>query len=121
MFLGRAGEAETRLLTAMRLNPHYNWAPVNFLGMAYYQQERYREAAQKLDEAAALNPGFIGNMIWRAAAHALLGNDEIASEIAAQIRTNTPNWSISNTIVQIRDPGAMERLNFGLRKAGLPD
>lgn len=121
LFLGRADEAERRLLTAIRLNPHYRWDAPNFLGMAYFEQERYAEAAARLDEAAGLNPGFIGNMVWRAAAHAQLGNDETARAVAAELMEAAPNWSISKNFVQIKDPAVQSRLDDGLRKAGLPE
>ncbi|GGH40396.1 Adenylate cyclase, class 3 [Cribrihabitans marinus] len=121
LFLGRPDEAEARLLTAMRINPLYDWAPVNFLAMAYYEQGRFPEAVEKFDEAARLNPGFIGNMVWRAAAHAQVGNQETAERIAARLLEKAPGWTISSNFVQIRDPAMQALLDDGLRKAGLPE
>lgn len=121
LFLGRAKEAERRLTTAMRINPVYTWTTANFLAMAYYEQGRWDEAVVRFDEAARLNPGFIGNMVWRAAAHAQAGNQEIAEQVAAELLAKAPDWTISGNFVQIKDPGIMALLNDGLRKAGLPE
>jgi adenylate cyclase len=121
LFLGRPKEAERRLKTAMRINPIYDWANANFLAMAYYEQSRWDEAVTRFDEAARLNPGFIGNMVWRAAAHAQAGNQETAERVAAELLAKAPKWTISGNFVQIKDPEIMELLNDGLRKAGLPE
>lgn len=121
LFLGRGGEAERRLDTAMRINPIYNWAAANFKGMALYEQAQFEAAVPWFDKAAGMNPGFIGNMVWRAAAHAQVGNTDRAHEIAIEVLAAAPEWRISNNFVKIRDPEVMARLNDGLRKAGLPE
>ncbi len=72
-------------------------------------------------ETARLNPGFVGNMVWRAAAHAQAGNQDIAEQVAAELLAKAPDWTISGNFVQIKDPGIMALLNDGLRKAGLPE
>lgn len=68
-----------------------------------------------------MNPGFIGNMIWRAAAYAQIGNIEKARELATALLDKAPDWTISGSFVQIKDAATMLRLNDGLRKAGLPE
>lgn len=121
LFLGRPDEAIRRLRTARRLNPFHNWSVPQFLGMGLYMKEDYAAAMVELDAAARLNPNFVGNLLWRAATHAQLGQQEKAAGVVAAILKINPNASISGGFIQISDPAMMARFEDGLRKAGLPE
>lgn len=121
IFMGRGAEAEERLRVAMRLNPFYDWLPDQLLGQSLYLQERYQEAEASLEKARGKNPRFIGNLWWRAATLAQLGDIEQARMVVSQIQERMPQARISTSFIQISDASAMARFEDGLRRAGLPD
>lgn len=121
LFLGRPDEAIRRLRTAERLNPFHNWSVPQFLGMGFYMKEEYEAALVQLETSAMLNPNFIGNLLWRAATYAQLGQQEKAREAVAAILKINPEASVSGGFIKISDAAIMARFEDGLRKAGLPE
>lgn len=121
IFLGRPDEAIARLETATRLNPFQTWMPPQFMGMALYLKADYDQSLEYLEKASELNPKFIGNWLWRAAAYAQAGQDEKARDLVKKILTARPQLTISGNFIQIKDEVLMERLRDGWRKAGIPE
>ncbi len=120
-FVGRPKEAIRIIKKAMRLNPHYPERYVYNLGRAYFQVGKYREAIPLLTEAHIKNPNFPPVLYYMAASYANMGELDRAREKVEEIKRIRPNFKseIENEKSLYKYEKDMERLNEGLRKAGL--
>lgn len=120
-FVGRPNEAIRIIKKAMRLNPHYPERYVYNLGRAYFQIGRYREAIPSLTEALIKNPNFPPVLYYMAASYGQLGELELAREKVEEIKRLRPNFrsEIGNEKGLYKYEKDLERLDEGLRKAGL--
>ena len=94
---GLPEQAFAPLNEAIRLNPLETRAPyLNSLGIARYANGQYQEAldmlASNLDRGGPQGPHMD---VFRAAAHAQLGNKERASEIVATLNATFPDYPYS--------------------------
>ena len=119
--VGRPNEAIGIIKKAMRLNPHYPERYVYNLGRAYFQIGRYREAIPSLTEALIKNPNFPPVLYYMAASYGQLGELELAREKVEEIKRLRPNFrsEIGNEKGLYKYERDLERLDEGLRKAGL--
>jgi hypothetical protein len=89
---------------------------------AYFRAENYTECivwARKLIERA---PEDIWGHTWLTAALALLGDTVAAAEVQIILRRLQPEYSIAWLTQQSPTAGEVgERLNDGLRRAGVPE
>ena len=127
---GRAEEAEKSVRLAMRLNPHYGPDYLIVLGQALFHQERYEEAEEIIKRAAKLQPTLGQNYLTLASIYGHLGRtkdlDPVKKKID-QLWTGWPPPTVQETgfwwygdIFQY-DEVYRERLQAGLRKAGMPE
>lgn len=103
---------------AMRLNPS---APVwyfSMLGRAEYVRGGYREAIAAMHRAP---PDTAATLLFLAMAHAQLGEDGEAGQIAARLRTEFPGFTVDGYIrdYPVTAPDALSALRVGAAKAGL--
>jgi adenylate cyclase len=120
-FVGRPNEAIRIIKKAMRLDPHYPERYVYNLGRAYFQIGRYREAIPSLTEALIKNPNFPPVLFYMAASYANMGELDRAREKVEEIKRLRPNFrsEIGNEKGLYKYEKDLERLDEGLRKAGL--
>jgi TolB-like protein/cytochrome c-type biogenesis protein CcmH/NrfG len=114
---GRPQEAVELLNKAMRLNPYYpDWYLWN-LGGAYYQVHDYEKAIATVRKMH--NPTEGRRVL--AASYAQLGQMEEARKQASAVLQAHPQFSLEHwaEVQPDKDPGDVEHLIEGLRKAGL--
>ena len=107
----------------MRLNPHYSFMYLFFLGKAYYLTRRYEEATAELKRAVAREPNFVPPHSYLAAIYSISGRmEEARSEIAEMLRIE-PHKNLEDQKRKMRwkDQAATDRHLDALRKAGLPE
>jgi len=92
---GRAGEAIDCMKHAMRLDPLYPLRYRFYLGFSLFLAGQNEEAFEPLREAAHRLPGFPAGYEVLAAVAAVTGRDEEASEAAAKVRTNNPDFTVT--------------------------
>jgi tetratricopeptide (TPR) repeat protein len=114
-----------RLRNAARLSP---FDPLNFFyltvaGLAEFIAGRYDQGVGWLQKARRENPRFVATYRTLAACLALLGNDEEAKAVAAELLSVDPSFHISvfTSWYPLRRPDDLKRLIDGLRAAGLPE
>ena len=124
VFLGEPETAIEHLARAMRLSP---LDPVfgqmrGATASAYFFAGRYEEASSWAEKAIRERPSAQAFRV-AAASNALAGRQEKAEEAMARLRQFDPHRRISNLTDQdpLRRPEDLERLEEGLRKAGLPE
>jgi TolB-like protein/class 3 adenylate cyclase len=82
IFAGRSAEGEESIKRAMRLNPHYPYHYLYYLGVAQYCLERYEEAAASQERAFQLDPKM--STYWLAAGYAQLGREQKGADVLAK-------------------------------------
>jgi adenylate cyclase len=120
---GRAAEGIPFIETAMRLDPHYPFLYIFWLGHAFQSMERYGDAVVAYRRTISRNPEFVGAHHHLAAVYAQLGRIEEAKAEAAQAVRTDPSLSglrIAERL-PLKDPAALARMVDGMRKAGLPE
>jgi TolB-like protein/class 3 adenylate cyclase/rhodanese-related sulfurtransferase/Flp pilus assembly protein TadD len=130
--MGRAPEAEKAAWLAMRLNPYYGPDYLTVLGQALLHQERYQEAAEYIERAVNRQPENEQHYVTLAITYGHLGFTEEAreavkkyNEMAAKGRwapltvQEVAYWWYGNIFSY--DEVYRERLQQGLRKAGVPE
>jgi TolB-like protein/class 3 adenylate cyclase len=102
--------------TALRLSPRERMGqPLSGMGMAYFFQRRFDEAASKLLLAVQDHPGFPPSYRWLAACYAHMGRLDEARAIVARLRAITP--LVVPNDMPLRNPDDRELLLSGLRLA----
>jgi adenylate cyclase len=120
---GRPADGLPFIETAMRLDPHYPFLYIFWLGHAFQSMERYDEAIAAYRRTISRNPDFAGAHLHLASAYAQLGRMEEAKAEAAQTLRLDPSWSVQRVAQRLpfKDAATLARLVEGLRKAGLPE
>jgi TolB-like protein/class 3 adenylate cyclase len=124
-FLGEPDAAIKHLSDAMRLSP---FDPLGFraqsgIAFANFLAGRYDEAISWAEKALRERPNNLAAIRELAAASALAGRLPEAQRAMAQLRQIDPTKRVSTVKdwVPLRRPDDLNRLQEGLRKAGLPD
>ena len=120
---GRPAEGLPFIETAMRLDPHYPFLYLFWLGHAFHSLERYDEAIAAYRRTISRNPDFFYAHLHLAAAYAQLGRMEEAKAEAAEALRIDPSFSVQRVAqrLPLKDAAALARLVDGMRKAGLPE
>jgi tetratricopeptide (TPR) repeat protein len=107
----------------MRLDPHYPYLYLFWLGHALHSLERYDEAVVAYRRVISRNPDFLGGHMYLAAAYAQLGRMKEAKSEAVEVLRIDPSLSVQRVAPRLpyKDAAALARLVEGLRKAGLPE
>ena len=128
--IGRAEEAEKAVRLAMRLNPYYSPEYLTVLGQALLHQQRYAEAAEFIERAIEQQPKIGQHYVTLAI---IYGHLERAKDAEAAVKTynemdkrfppltvqDVAYWWYGNIFAY--DEIYRERLQEGLRKAGVPE
>ncbi len=117
--LGRPTGAILALENALRIDPKLDPAAVWNLGLAYYLEERYADAAVVEEENLVRRPEGPFDYLMLAATYAQMGRAEEARRAAEAVRRLDPYRHTLNNILQLLDPAGAARLKEGFRKAGL--
>ena len=119
---GRASEAVTYMLRALRQDPFPPPIYLSYLGNAYYMTGQYDAAFETLRRGRERMPDYRAMTVWLAAAAAQSGRDAEARETADRVLTMAPNFTITGWLrhIQFERQAEADRLAEGLRKAGLP-
>ena len=122
MHNGRASDAVTYVLEALRQDPFPPPIYLSYLGNAYYMAGQYDEAYETLRRGRERLPDYRAMTVWLAAAAALSGREAEAREAADHVLTMAPNFTIAAWLrhIQFERGADADRLAKGLRKAGLP-
>ncbi len=118
MWLGQTDAAIEALETAQRINPELSTVDRFALSLAYYLEQRYEAAAQQAELNIRRGGGAQFNQPVLAAAYAQQSREEEASRVAAFIRQD-PTFDPQAFGSKFLNPGDLERLRDGFRKAGL--
>jgi len=120
---GRPERAIELAKKAMRLCPFYRPGMLRALGMAYRASGRLEEAVACYRESLKRETGFLSAYVNLAAALGELGWQDEAREAARDVLRQEPKFSITAYTrgLAYRNPGEIQRIAEGLRKAGLPE
>ncbi|HEX5796534.1 MAG TPA: adenylate/guanylate cyclase domain-containing protein, partial [Geminicoccaceae bacterium] len=90
---GRPAEGLPLIETAMRLDPHYPYLYLFWLGHVLHSLERYDEAAAAYRRVISRNPDFFYARLFLAAAYTQLGRmEEAKAEAAEAMRIDAGRW-----------------------------
>lgn len=124
IYSGQPDEGIRYAEMAIRSSPR---DPNNFfrhsdIAAGHFAARRYGAAIDNAQRAIRQKPGYFEGYIVAAASHALLGDIEIAHQIAQDFRRQLPDINIGTVSASymFRDPADLERLQQGLRLAGVP-
>ncbi len=120
---GRPQEGIDLVNKAMRIDLHYPWNYLFFLGNAYYAMEKYDEAIVALKRCITRNPNLMGSNLMLAVIHSELGRKEEAQAELAETLRISPRASVEGQRERMpfKDQAVLERYLEALRKAGLPE
>jgi adenylate cyclase len=118
-WLGRLDEAILLLEMSRRLDPNAPEASMTPLVIAYYSSARYAEAVLEAERIAARYPHVSSVHAMHSAALAQVGRLEEAREAAARVRNLDPIFQVEQWGTRFSISEHRERLQDGLRKAGL--
>jgi tetratricopeptide (TPR) repeat protein len=121
--LGNGERALMLINKGMALNPYYTWDYLYNRGRAFYNLERYEEAANALEKTLQRNENARPARIFLTATYSALGRQDDAEWEAEQLSmqyTNISMESIKKTD-NIEDPVIMSRFLDHLRQAGVPE
>ena len=104
----------------MRLDPHYPFSYVFWLGHAFHSLQRYDEAIAAYRRTISRNPDFLYARLWLAAAYAQLGRMEEAKAEAAEALRVSPNLSCLRLMqrLPLKDAATLARLVDGYAQGG---
>jgi tetratricopeptide (TPR) repeat protein len=117
--LGRPIGAILALETALRIDPNLNPTSIWHLGLAYYLEARYADAAVVVEENLGRRPEGPFDYLMLAATYGQMGREKEAARAVEAIRRLDPYLNSVNNILQDFLPADAARLGEGLRKAGL--
>jgi TolB-like protein/class 3 adenylate cyclase/Tfp pilus assembly protein PilF len=125
VYLGEPEVAIDHLARAIRLSPFDPFTAIaqNGLAHAHFFADRYDDAFFWAQKAMQGRPNWRAGMRILAAAAALSGRSEEARQAIKRVRENDPTWRLSHVrkIRLFRRPEDLDKLEDGLRKAGLPE
>lgn len=121
IFAGRPQESIELIEKAIRLNPRQVGLFTTSLPLAYRDAGRYEDAITSAKKILAVNPNAVHYYFTLAFCFAELGQEEEARAAVAKILQLQPAASLEwvQKTVPYANPGDLERLVTGLRKAGL--
>jgi adenylate cyclase len=123
-FAGRPEETAPLVERAMAMEP-YVWAPWYqwILGLAYHGMREYDRAIEALRRCLADDPKFYPAHVHLTAVYGELERTDEARAAAEKVLEQDPEFSLKQFGARwpIKDQTFMNRLNEGLRKAGLPE
>jgi adenylate cyclase len=119
---GRASDAVTYMLRALRHDPFPPPIYLSYLGNAYYMTGQYDAAYETLRRGQERMPDYRAMTVWLAAAAAQSGREAEARQAADRVLTMAPNFTITGWLrhIQFERQHEADRLAHGLRQAGLP-
>ena len=123
---GRPAKGLRFIETAMRLDPHYPFLYVFWLGNAFHSMQRYDEAVAAYRRVISRTPDFLYVRLYLAAVYAQQGRiDQAKAEAVEALRISGGFGAFSvQRVAQrlpLKDAGALARLVDGMRQAGLPE
>jgi adenylate cyclase len=119
VWLGRADEAIEALELAQRIDPELNAFDRFALCLAYYLQKRYPEAIEQAELNLRKTPDASFNLVVLAAAYAQASRPADAEKTVALLRARDPTFDARTFGNKFQNPGDLERLREGMRRAGL--
>jgi TolB-like protein/DNA-binding winged helix-turn-helix (wHTH) protein/Tfp pilus assembly protein PilF len=119
MWLGKTDAAIETLELALRIDPELNDFDRFALTLAYYLKHRYNETIEQAELNLRKNPGARFNEAVLAAAYAQTGRAADAARVSENIRRTDPMYDAATYGNKFLNPGDLEHLREGLRKAGL--
>jgi len=117
-WMGQPDQGVEWIEKAMRLNPHFPARFWSHLGKAHFANRDYQKAIDAFLRMPALD-GL--QLVFMAACHAYLGDDEAATAAADQLRAKDPGFDADaflDTMHYSREED-LEHLRQGMAKAGL--
>ena len=122
---GRSDEGIEKLETAMRLSPQdsLTWMFFQLMSAAHLGADRYQEAANSAQRSLQLRPDDHNTHALLAISYAHLGRLDGARAEFREVLRLQPDYSRLGVeqVFAGADPGFLERLIGGLRKAGLKE
>jgi tetratricopeptide (TPR) repeat protein len=120
---GRPEEGLGLVKKAMRLDPHYPPAYLNYLARACFAMGRHEEAIAALRKCLTRDPDFFYARLILAVIYSETGREEEAQAEVAEALRISPRASLEDQIERMpfEDQAVLERFIDGLRKAGLPE
>jgi adenylate cyclase len=119
-FAGRHDEAIESLELALRLDPHFHvW--IHAVGRALFALGRHAEAEATFKRRLIHMPTSDVTRVYLASLYGHAGRAEEAQRVWAELMAMHPAYAIGHTlrVLPYRDPGPLEQLVEGLRKAGI--
>jgi tetratricopeptide (TPR) repeat protein len=125
IYSGRPDEGIGYAEMAIRSSPRdpNNFFRYSDIAAGHFAAGRYGAAIDNAQRAIRQKPGYFEGYIVAAASHALLGDIEMAREMARDCRSQLPDITIAKASgsYMYADPTDLDRLQQGLRLAGFPD
>jgi len=125
LWFGEVDTAINHLAQAMRLSPLDPYTVSMQAGMAlgHFLAGRYDEASSWVEKALWEQENYVTVLRIAAASYAAAGRLEDARKAMARVRELQPALQVSNVKdwVPLRRPEDLEKVEDGLRKAGLPE
>ena len=123
MYTGRPQVAIADIERAMRLDPGFSQQYLHFLGLAHLLIGNNETAAAMFKERILLAPRTDTSRSALASALGHFGHIDEARQVWAELKKINPNYSFTEHMARLpfSDPAAVNKINEGLAKAGLPD
>ncbi len=121
---GKPKEGIAFIKKAMRLNPHYPFYYLFYLGHSHYLLENRDEAIDLMKRVVTRAPNFLPVRRHLTALYQEVGLEEEARAQAAEVLRIFPGASIEDSrqrCLYVREPALLERFFDGLRKSGMPE
>ena len=119
MWLGQTDAAIEALEQAQRIDPELNPMDRFALGLAYYLKGRYGAATDQAELNLRETAGANFSRVVLAAAYAQANRGAEAARVVADIRRLDPTFDPQEFGTKFLNPGDLENLRVGMRKAGL--
>jgi len=118
-WLGRPDGAILALERALRFDPDMKTDIFWHLGLAYYLKKRYGDSAAVLERNIGRKTNEFWDYLLLAAVYAQMDRPEEAARAAEAVRRIDPRYKRLIRFGQFTNPADIERVDEGLRKAGL--
>jgi adenylate cyclase len=120
-YAGRSHDALDILDRTMRLDPYYPDVYLHFLAQCQFSLRSYDEAVATLRRRFVRNPDSDISRVLMASCYGHLGNPEEARIHWEEALRINPDYSLEHRrrVLPYKDPGEVEHLVQGLRKAGV--
>ena len=119
MWLGQTDAAIEALEQAQRIDPELNPMDRFALSLAYYLKGRYGAATDQAELNLHETAGANFSRVVLAAAYAQANRGAEAARVVADIRRLDPTFDPQEFGTKFLNPGDLENLRVGMRKAGL--